>query len=32
MMWEWPLRDLRLRTDDKGCLDGGAMMGKLCKQ
>lgn len=21
-----------LRIDDKGCLDGGAMMGKLCKQ
>jgi hypothetical protein len=20
------------RIDDKGCLDGGAMMGKLCKQ
>lgn len=23
---------LVLRIDDKGCLDGGAMMGKLCKQ
>jgi hypothetical protein len=21
-----------LKIDDKGCLDGGAMMGKLCKQ
>jgi hypothetical protein len=21
-----------LRIDDKGCLDGGVMMGKLCKQ
>ena len=21
-----------LRIDEKGCLDGGAMMGKLCKQ
>lgn len=23
---------LVLRIDDKGCLDGGVMMGKLCKQ
>jgi hypothetical protein len=23
---------LILKIDDKGCLDGGAMLGKLCKQ